>query len=174
VSSARSGFTLLELLLVMAILLVVMAIGVPAIDSMMASGNVKAARDMVRARWADMRGRAMKEGRPYVFSVMYNTGKFMIAPEDPNEASDSGDDPSIDYEGELPPNVLFAKADGAASAAPSGGTGYEPLAVYLADGTARDDVQIMFGNGSSQSIGLQIRSLTGQVTMVDPPKGGSQ
>jgi prepilin-type N-terminal cleavage/methylation domain-containing protein len=175
VARQPAGFTLLELMLVMAVLLVAAAITVPVIDSMMTTGNVKAARDMVRARWADIRGRAMKEGRPWKFSVIYQTGQFKIEPEDPNEPSDSSDDLATGSsdrtgEGELPPKVLFAKDQGSVGVSGGGGN-YETLVVYLADGTARDDVQVLFGTAGSQPIGLQLRALTGAVSMVDPPQG---
>src|SRR5258708_432768 len=126
-------------MLVMAVILVTGAIAVPVIDSMMADGRVKAARDMVRGSWADIRGRAMKEGRPYKFSIMENTGKFRIEPEDGTGPSDDGDDALV-FEGELPPLVLFTKDASGASA--NAGGGYETMAVYLPDGTARDDVQV--------------------------------
>src|ERR1700704_5905928 len=99
VTLRRSGFTLFEMMLVMMVLLVAAAITIPAIDAMMSDGRVKADRDMVRARWADIRGRAMKEGRPYKFSIIDQTGKFKIEPEDGNAASDS-DDPPLIFEGE--------------------------------------------------------------------------
>jgi prepilin-type N-terminal cleavage/methylation domain-containing protein len=162
----RAGFTLFELMLVMMLILIAAALSIPAIDAMMADGRVKAARDMVRARWADIRGRAMKEGRPYKFLVISNTGKFKIEPEDPNAPSDTDEDPLV-LEGELPETVLFHLDAG--GAAPTAGSDYQALAVYLADGTARDDVQIMFGTADVPGkIGLQLRALTGAVTAIDP------
>jgi prepilin-type N-terminal cleavage/methylation domain-containing protein len=162
----RDGFTLFELMLVMMLILIAAALSIPAIDAMMADGRVKAARDMVRARWADIRGRAMKEGRPYQFSIISGTAKFKIEPEDPNAPSDTDEAPLI-LEGELPEHVLFnLDAGGTGSSA---GSDYQTLAVYLADGTARDDVQIMFGRADAPgSIGLHLRALTGAVTAIDP------
>src|SRR5207302_656192 len=107
VAMARTGYTLLELVLVMALILIAASLTVPVIDSMMADTRVKAARDLVRARWADIRCQAMKEGRPYMFSVKDSTGKFKIEPEDSNAPSDSGQEPLI-LEGELPEGVVFA------------------------------------------------------------------
>lgn len=171
----RAGFTLFELMLVMMIILIVAAITIPAIDAMMADGRVKAARDMVRARWADARGRAMREGRPYKFSIIANTGKFKIEPEDPNAPSDT-EDAAYVLEGELPENVMIdTSISGPAGARPAGGSDYQTVAVYLPDGTARDDVQVWIrSKDESQSIGLQLRALTGAVTMVDPPRQGAQ
>jgi len=169
-SRSHAGFTLFELVLVMLIIVIAAALTVPAIEGMMNDGRLKAARDMVRARWADIRGRAMKEGRPYKFSVTYQTGKFKIEPEDGNTPSDTDDAPMI-FEGELPPLVLFSKDQSNSSGTgSSGGTGYETLAVYQADGTARDDVQVMFGKEGSKPIGLHLRALTGAVTMIDQPQ----
>jgi prepilin-type N-terminal cleavage/methylation domain-containing protein len=165
VARLPAGFTLFELMLVMMIILVAAAVSIPAIDAMMGDSRVKAARDLVRARWADIRGRAILEGRPYKFSIIENTGKFRIEPEDGNTPSDDGDDPLIAEE-ELPGQVPFVK-DQASAGAASGAGDYETLAVYLPDGTARDDVQIMFGKQGGRLIGLQLRALTGAVTMVE-------
>ena len=76
----RSGFTLLEVTLVLAIILIAGALSLPSITAMMEQGRVWAARDMVRGQWADVRGRAMNEGIPYSFSIQENTGKFKVAP----------------------------------------------------------------------------------------------
>jgi hypothetical protein len=157
-------------MLVMAVILVAAALAIPAIDAMMADGRVKAARDMVRARWADIRGRAMREGRPYKFSTIENTGKFKIEPEEITDPSDTDDDPLV-FEGELPPTILFTKDASGVGAAAAGAGDYETVAVYLPNGTARADVQILFGKEGGRPIGLNLRALTGAVTMIDQPQG---
>jgi hypothetical protein len=144
----------------------------PAMEAMMADGRLKAARDMVRARWADIRGLAMREGRPYKFSIIEQTGKFRIEPEDINAPSDT-DDPAMILEGELPPQILFNNQSGGSTSGGVSSGGYECLVVYLADGTARDDVQIMFGKEGTRPIGLQLRSLTGEVSLIDLPEDAS-
>ena len=166
VTQKRVGYTLLELVLVMTIILITASLAIPAIQGMMTDTRQKAARDMVRARWADIRGQAMKEGRPYKFSVIDGTGKFKIEPEDSDAPSDS-DEPPLIVEGELPEEVLFAMDQSSTGPGDGGGSDYQVVAVYLADGTARDDVTIMFGKKGAQPIGLQLRALTGAVTMVD-------
>src|SRR5947209_18452765 len=119
----RPGFTLLELILVMVILLVAAALTIPAVETMLADGRIKAARDLVRARWADTRGRAMQEGRPYKFSVIYQTGQFKIEPEDASVPSDL-DGPALVVTDELPKDVLFAKDAGSVGAAGGAGGDY--------------------------------------------------
>ncbi len=169
--SARDGYTLLELLLVMAIILITASLAVPAIEGMMTDSRMKAARDMVRARWADVRGQAMKEGRPYVFGVVDGTGKFIVEPEDDNAPSNTNDKP-FKIEGVLPETVAFAVSQSNVGSSNSGHStsGYQPIVVYLADGTARDDVSLMFGKENGSLMGLKVRALTGSVTMIDSNK----
>ena len=69
-----------------------------------------------QARWADIRGRAMREGRPYKFSIIANTGQYKIEPEDASDPSDTDDDPLI-FEGELPSKVIFTKDQSSVGAA---------------------------------------------------------
>ena len=70
---------------------------------------------MVRARWAEMRARAMAEGRPYRFAVTENTGKFRVAPDDDAywsaRAASEDDDKPLIVEGELPEGVLFTTSE---------------------------------------------------------------
>jgi prepilin-type N-terminal cleavage/methylation domain-containing protein len=157
----RGGFTLFELMLVMMIALVALAISIPAIDAMMDDGNVKAARDVVRARLADARGRAMQEGRPYKFSVNYQTNKFRVEPEDPNTVSDTGD-AALVVEDELPSKIPFARSANSPASTGGGSDGYEVEVVYLPNGTARDDWEVQIG-----TLGLRVRGLTGAVTTFD-------
>ena len=171
VARIRAGYTLLELMLVLVVLIVASAISIPVIDAMMADHRLKAARDMVRARWADIRGRAMKEGRPYKFSIIDNTGKFKIEPEDADAAPDGdGDERPLVFEGELPEKVLFCKDETSFASegfAPAAGAEYETVVVYLPEGIARDDYTLMFGIPGARPIGLRLRALTGAVTAID-------
>jgi len=169
----QAGFTLFELMLVMVIILIASALTIPVIDTMMTDGRVKAARDEVRARWADIRGRAMQEGRAYTFGIQDNTGKYKIQPEDMNDPSDT-DDPPLTREGELPKDVVFSLGQstiGSNGGSTASSTDYQTIVVYLPDGTARDDVELMFGKSGLQLLGLQLRAITGTVTMIDGKKG---
>jgi prepilin-type N-terminal cleavage/methylation domain-containing protein len=167
----RSGFTLLELMLVMMIILITASLAAPAIEGMLSDSRVKAARDLVRARWADTRGQAMKEGRPYVFAVIHGTGKFMVEPEDDKAPSNSDDKP-LKIQDELPQGVVFAvgNSNSGSSNSSSSSSGYQHVAVFLADGTARDDVSLMFGKENGATLGLKVRALTGSVMLIDSDK----
>ena len=154
--------------LVMMIIITVAAVRHgPVIHAMMGDGRVKAAMGHgARKRWADIRGLAMvKEGTPYKFSVINNTGKFRIEPEDPGMPAlpTAATSPTfsrgncrkrccfnVDTSGETSGGGTTTASGNTAvpiggTAAPSttssggggngGGAGYQSVAVYLADGT---------------------------------------
>ena len=174
----RHGYTMFELVLVLAVIVIAASLSMPAIDALLASNNVSAARDMVRTQWAEMRARALEEGRPYRFAVTENTGKFRVAPDDDVYWGGSGNKPAEDkpliVEGELPPGVLFTTSEAAfngSEQAPAPGPEWGlTVAVYLADGVGRDDAQVFFGKAGQRPLGLRMRGLTGAVTTVDPTK----
>ena len=171
----RSGSTLFEILLVMAILLVGGAICIPLIAPMMSSNDLQAARDLVRARWTEMRTRAASEGRAYSFSLVENTGKFRIAPDedDPSSGQSVGSDvrPWI-VEETLPGKVQFLKlqSDKVNSSSGQGGKGgYTAVLTFLPDGTARENVQVAFGQDGKGNLLLKVRGHTGAISAEDAP-----
>lgn len=175
----RGGFTLLELLLVMAVIVIAAALVVPSFEAMLESRRDFVARDLVRARWAEMRAHAMEEGRAYRFAVTENTGSFRIAPDDDaywsGKGSDEFDELPFILEGQLPEGVLFTTSEsafaGLTQAPAPGDTWGMTIAVYLADGTARDDAVVYFGKAGQRGLGLRLRGLTGAVSAVEPGSG---
>ena len=78
----RRGYTLLELVLVLAVVVMVSAIAYPSLKGMYGHYKMTGAVDSVRAAWAQARAHAIEEGRPYRFAVVPDTG----------EHDDDGDD----------------------------------------------------------------------------------
>jgi general secretion pathway protein H len=175
----RRGYTLIEIVLVLAVVVIAATLAIPYLDPMLDRAKVTAARDMVRSRWAETRAHAMAEGRPYRFAVTENTGRFRIAPDDQvywsgEGTPDDAEKPLI-VEGQLPDGVVFATSDGAfgdESSLPSAGADWGiVVAIYLADGTARDDAELWFGKAGSRPLGLHLRGLTGAVTALEQRLG---
>lgn len=173
----RHGYTLFEVVLVLAVILIAVSLSMPAIDALLASNKVAAARDMVRTQWAEMRARALEEGRPYRFAVTENTGKFRVAPDDDaywsgGSRNQDADDKPLIIEGELPEGVLFTTSEAAFAGteqAPAPGPEWGlTVAVYLADGIGRDDAEVYFGKAGQRALGLRLRGLTGAVTAIEP------
>jgi type II secretory pathway pseudopilin PulG len=100
----RPAYTLLELLLVVAVITLLIAVSAPSIDSMGRNMRLQAAADDVRAAWAQARARAINEGQPYRFGVIVDKDNYRVAPDDPNYWS--GGDPPQPNDPNNPPLVL--------------------------------------------------------------------
>jgi prepilin-type N-terminal cleavage/methylation domain-containing protein len=189
---ARPAFTLFEVVLVLALVLLLVSIAYPSLDSMYSSYRVTAAVDMVRGAWAEAQSRAMNEGRAYRFSVRLNQGSFRVAPDsaefwgDSSSSLPTGDDtgdPPLVFEDSLPKRVSFTtnilpgqtSQDQGSAPVPAGGDigSWMPLVTFLPDGTTREDVEIAFQSRGARAQTLKLRSLTGTVLVKPaPPEGG--
>src|SRR5947209_15428910 len=89
----RSGFTLLEVLCVMAILIILLSLAYPSIEGMYGSVRQTAAADKIRSVFAETRARAIEDGQGYRFAVMPGRDRFRVAP-DKSEYWDGGGDSS--------------------------------------------------------------------------------
>jgi prepilin-type N-terminal cleavage/methylation domain-containing protein len=177
--NARRGYTLFEVLLVVALLVLMAAIVVPSLDAMYADYRLGAAVDGVRASWAQSRAHAMDEGRPYRFAIVPGKSNYRVGPDSadfwngstPNPADPAN--PPLVLEDALPRGVSFTTADAANQ--PQGGDTVLPAgsvdssmwvstAVFLPDGTARHNVEIVFQARGCKSIALRLRALMGVVT----------
>jgi Tfp pilus assembly protein FimT len=178
----RRAHTLMELILVMAIFLIMAAMGGPVIvDSLSAGIKVDAATDAVRGAWAEAQAHAINEGRPYRFSVVSGRGNYRVAPDDgdywegvsPSAATD-GSDPPLLLEKTLPPGIVFSSPEAAPAQDSSESAETEAavdpsawlcIAVFLPDGTARDDAELALNMGNSRAAVVKLRALTGAVTV---------
>ena len=167
----RLAYTLMELILVMAIIVIVGSISIPVMQTMLADARFSAAGDSVRARLADTRANAMSEGRPWRLGFIANTGMYQLAPEDSSE----WDNPSQELvqqrdviRDELPKDIVFSLNQGdilnSQQALPAG-PGWETIAIYLPDGSARDDATVYFGKPGMGPNRAVVRGLTGSVSM---------
>ncbi len=173
----RPAYTLLEIIVVMAIIVLASAIAYPSLNTMYGYYKVNAGMDMVRGAWAQARARAIEQGRPYRFSVEPDGGFFRVAP-DEEAYWGNGGAPADDFEGKpyifedkLPGGVRFiVNGDPVANPPapptikeedrkPSGQ--WSTTCVFNCDGTAREDVRIVFQVRGARPMLLQLRGLTG-------------
>lgn len=179
----RRGFTLLEVLLATAVLLMLTAVCYPSLRSSYGYYKLTGGIDSVRAAWAMARARAVEEGRPYRFSVEPNGSRFRVAP----DRSDywSGSTPDDDTQGKglvleqaLPGGVLFSvngqpsaklpedkSAPGSEDKATFSGVEWSTAVVFLPDGTAKDDLDILFEVRGTRAARVRLRGLTAAVTV---------
>lgn len=191
--SARRGYTLLELLLVLALILLLAVIAYPSLDAMSGDLKLVSAADQVRAAWTQARTRAVNEGRPYRFALVPGKGNYRLAPDAPEFWSGDGAQAADSTENTEKPLVLercvtngvrFNLQDastpleldaGDDSFLPPGSVElnkYLPIVTFSPDGTSREDVNIVFSLKGARPILLRLRGLTGAVTV--RPMGSEQ
>ena len=88
---ARLGYTLLEMLVVLAVLLIIGAIIIPTVSGLTGNTKVKGAADAVKARLLEARLNAMEQGRPYVFAISSDGTKLHVGPDETVEGEVSAD-----------------------------------------------------------------------------------
>jgi Tfp pilus assembly protein FimT len=173
----RSAFTMLETVVVVAIVMIIAALSYPSLRSMQGSYKLNASMDTMRSCWAKARARAIEEGRPYRVSIEPDGSSFRIAPDQADYWSGNppADDPlgkGLVIEDALPEGVRFAlNSEPSVSSTTTAESGKIPLSsystaiVFLPDGTAREDVEICFQIRGAAPKTLQLRGLTGASTV---------
>ena len=177
----RRAFTLFEVVLVMAILVILAALAYPSLQGMYGYYQLQAAADTVRGHWAEARTRAMEEGRAYRFAVVWGKGNFRVAPDgadfwsgsDAVPDAGSGTPPLIASDA-LPKGIPFRRPDSprgdnnADTVLPSSSIDpgqWSPVATFLPDGTAREDVEVVLEASGTRPVAVRLRALTGGVSV---------
>jgi len=183
--SRRCGSTLFELMLVMIILVVAAAISIPSLGSMYGSYKLNGAVDSVQSAWAEARASAINEGRSYRFSIQANGTGYRVAPDEDDYWPGEGpaNDPNgkgLVLERALPTGVRFALNDASGSAPDDSnafdlkeekvkGANWTTAAVFKSNGFANEDVRIVFQVRGCRPMALQLRGLTGDVSVQKLP-----
>jgi prepilin-type N-terminal cleavage/methylation domain-containing protein len=79
-ASERSGMSLLELLLVLALLVVIAAIAAPSLERPMEAEKLRRCAQLVQAQWGKARVRAMQSGQTIVFQYQTDSGRYRVQP----------------------------------------------------------------------------------------------
>jgi prepilin-type N-terminal cleavage/methylation domain-containing protein len=170
----RPGLTLLEVLLVMAILITLAAVAYPTLSAMYGDVRVKAAADQVRASWTEARAKAIEDGRAYRFAVETGTSKYRVAPDAPEFWDGSGGGPTDENappplvdERQLPNGILFeTPAD-----LPVEGN-WSTVAVFHPDGSCEHDIEITLKeDDDSTPIVVKVRAMTGAISVRKKTEG---
>jgi Tfp pilus assembly protein FimT len=77
----RKGYTVLEVVLVMAVLIVLGAVIVPTMSSYYGNTRQKAAADLIRARIVEGRAKAMEQGMWYRVAINQDKSRIRVAPD---------------------------------------------------------------------------------------------
>lgn len=186
--SASPGYTLIEMLLALAVLAAVAAITWPAMTRVYADRQLREGAERARVLAASSRLRAIDAGLIYQFRYEPGGRRYVVAPYErgiadagasTNVVADPTEAASIAESGQLPEGVMFAasgvesytgeRLDPALLAELPDALGLSqaswsaPL-LFFPDGTA-EDATLTIVDEREQSIDLTIRGLTGAVTV---------
>ena len=195
---SHRGLSLLEILLVLALLVILGALVAPAIGRFAESQQLRDSATLIRGKWARARVQAMKSGRIHVFRYEQEGAHFIvdfwIAEDDELEAGDDSEVASSSADvpwgaEELPDGVRFllGETEGAAleeqvaadldSSPAAGDVGvWSAPILFYSDGTT-SSAEIVLANERGRAIRLSLRGLTGIGTVSDvfsiqPDAGG--
>jgi prepilin-type N-terminal cleavage/methylation domain-containing protein len=180
-SRSRKAFTLFEMILVLALIVLLGAAVYPSVEAMYGDSKVTASGDMVRAAWAEAQSRAIDEGRAYRFSIRANTGNWKLAPDEgdsrtPDDNSGPNGTGKQSFEGILEKGVRFDAPESwgtrdtqpGESAVPQGATdssSWTTAVVFLPDGTAKENRTVRLRARGIRPLELRVRGLTGVITV---------
>lgn len=170
-TTRRRGFTLIEVMLVLAVLILLAAVLLPSISVFRGDSRPQAAVDSIRGELAIARGRAMIENRPYRIAIDETKTRIRRAPDGPDfattPAADHADGGSTAVEYGLEHATAEILSD--ASVAPAIEGGWQTVAVVLPAGSCLDDamtVRVQDRDNSQSVLRVQIRGLTATARVV--------
>lgn len=175
-TSARRGYTLIELMLVLAVLVVLTSLVWPPLSRMYGHHQLKRAAEDVRAHAADARLRSVHAGRDYQFRFEPGGRNYVVVPDETSatvtsETSDSFADKlpeGLQFNAVTETGLLTESLSGESFAGLPGAheleeVAWSPPTVFYADGAATDAAfDIVEEDG--RYIRIAVRGLTGAVT----------
>lgn len=164
----RDGYTLLELVAVLAAIFILGAIILPTLTGLRGNTNLKAGEDILSSLLAQARAKALEDGRNYKLSITADGRTVRIEPD--ASATASQPEQPITRQEDLPKGVtmVILENDNPVTDAP----GLQRVATLLPDGTCREDnVFVQLSEPGSAPRTLRIRGLTGGVTVSTNPGG---
>ena len=188
----RRAFTLVEVLLTLAIMVIIAGVAWTALQRPLARQRLRSAADTVRTELCQARVDAMKSGHTYSFRYMVHGDRYHFGPQGDASQADSaapaqhsaatddetlGDEPlppSVDKT--LPRGIRFLSADGGgelaamgddpqAQSAENGDAWSDPIYFY-ADGST-SDARLLLAASRHAAMRLLLRGVTGSVTVDD-------
>ncbi|MGI9519708.1 MAG: prepilin-type N-terminal cleavage/methylation domain-containing protein [Pirellulaceae bacterium] len=164
---SRSGFSLLEVLVVLAVLVMITALAMPAMNSVFSGQHLRSAADVVRARFAEARVKSIETGDVHGFFYMPTQGNYFVAPMTEGfRTMQSGVQPSVQQR-MLENEIVFAAGESmqdtrsvyATNLATNEYSIMKPVLFYP-DGTSQD-ATVILQNKRGAVIQINLRGLTG-------------
>ncbi len=164
----RAGYTILELMVVLVIILILAAIVGPSLIGFWSNNRTKAAADAVGGRLADARGAAISQGIPYRLSASPDGRMIRVSPDESEGAAQPSTDPSLRpmwQQETLPKGVVLTPTYTGTESLPDA-DGWVTLVTFLPDGTCREDrSEFELAEPGETALVVRVRGLTGVWTI---------
>jgi prepilin-type N-terminal cleavage/methylation domain-containing protein len=178
-ADTRHGLTLVEVILVLALLVVIGAVSAPLLQGSFSRAGLHSAGDLLRGAWSKARLSAIQTGQTHVFRFEPGGSRFQTTSLNDLGLPASNDLPPADANAErrpadmlrlttnsLPAGVVFSAGEVAPSPQvmallpdAAGGPWSEPI-VFHPDGTT-SDASLLLANEHQSTIRVTLRGLTG-------------
>lgn len=169
----RRGVTLIELLLVMAVIIVVLGLAAPMFFESLRTQQLRSAADQLRIDLSKARNRAMSSGQMLGLTLTENSYTIGLASEvDENEASAPAFQQStIDLPAGLRLVLATGQADPASSSAQStdATVGSDGIAAYFYPDGTTSTVEFQLFNDKENSLVVSLRGITGVALVKEAP-----
>jgi prepilin-type N-terminal cleavage/methylation domain-containing protein len=181
----RRGLTLIEIILVLAILVVIGAIAIPTLQGSFTRASLHSSGDLLRGAFAKARLSAMQSGDTHAFRYELYGSRFQIAPLGamalpennqlvPVAEEDAPEDKVLVSltDNRLPNGIVFAGGNVSSSnqimaLQPDSGEGpWSPPILFRPDGTT-SDASLLLSTDKQVMIRVTLRGLTGVASIVD-------
>ena len=177
-ANCRSGFSMLEMILVLAIAIVVAALAVPAVQGTIGNQAIASGADRVRIAMGQARVQAIRTGDVHAFFYQRNGQWFDVAPLTDHQRltgqRSNGQSPSIQErelsDNWLPRQVFFVAAEtqndarSESTREASGGAPIDAILFYP-DGTAQD-ARILVQDERGRTMAVELRGLNGMTKTI--------
>jgi len=174
----RRGFTLLEILVVLAIIVILGTVIIPSTSSFYGNTRQKAGADMVRARLADGRALAMETGTPYRVAISEDKRSIRVAPDAgfadaiaSPVASVTAKAVETKFETEVTADVEAGSDD----SPPLRENGFVTVVTFMPDGTCKEDrATVALHEDKFPDLKIEVRGVTGGSRTLPQTQGGGR
>lgn len=163
----RVGFSLLEIMVVLAVFVMMASLSVPLLLRSFTGQSLRTGADIVRASFGEARVKAIDSGDVYAFFYLPGGSDFFIAPMVLGFRSQLTGQPIAVKQSQLPDNIVFAAGEtvwDARSLQESENATFDMSSMrpvlFYPDGTSQD-ATIVLQNKTGAIIQVNLRGLTG-------------
>jgi type II secretory pathway pseudopilin PulG len=177
----RKGYTVLEVVIVIAVLIVLGGVLVPTLSSYNGNTRQKATADLIRARIVEGRAKAMEQGAWYRLAISQDNSRIRLAPDGGVGGTDfssltPGDPDAPDakvVEDKLDHATAELILDPSDTRTPDGN--WLTIMTVGPEGICKENnTTISIKEAEFQPIFIQVRGIVGSSAIVPPPKNGTK